>query len=506
MRKKSAAGAPASPQTIFLTSGTSWTVPVDWNPAYNTIEVIGGGGGGDEGAAGGGGGGAYSKVYNVSLTPGTTVTYSIGVGGSGGVNGSSSSTAGGDTWFCNSNTNCGSIAGSSVIVGAKGGARGMNSGQAGGVGGSAAAGIGSLKYSGGQGGNSANNQGGGGGGGAAGPNGPGASGGATSTARGGGGGGGSGGSVGAASTGSAGGAGGAGFSGSGAGLGATSTSHATAGTAGGGGGGGYNGGTYQNGGAGGHGTDWDATHGAGGGGGGGGRTTGKGGGGGLYGAGGGGYESGTGSTAGAGAQGLIVIRYGPSPTVVSTPTTLNACGFGGITLSNGNRTVTDSAVNASTYAQHSMNSGKWYFEVTLTDYTQSFMGVTCGAGASLCTYRPSYITPMGGISVMGATIDSYDGVTSGAYTIPYSSGDVAHFAVDFTAGKIWVGAKGQWFGNGNPAAGSAPFTTFTPGANCWIGLDWSNNSATASSATLNAGQSPMLFGPPAGFSSGWGVP
>src|SRR3989344_4708849 len=49
---------PQSAVTTFLTSGTSWTVPADWNSSNNTIEVIGGGGGGDTpGSAGGGGGG-----------------------------------------------------------------------------------------------------------------------------------------------------------------------------------------------------------------------------------------------------------------------------------------------------------------------------------------------------------------------------------------------------------------------------------------------------------------
>ena len=57
---------------IILTSGTSWTVPADWNNANNTIEVIGGGGGGSSSAAGSqgaGGGGAYTKLTNFTLTP-----------------------------------------------------------------------------------------------------------------------------------------------------------------------------------------------------------------------------------------------------------------------------------------------------------------------------------------------------------------------------------------------------------------------------------------------------
>jgi len=40
---------------VFLTSGTSWTVPSDWS-STNTIEIIGGGG------AGGGGSGSHAVV------------------------------------------------------------------------------------------------------------------------------------------------------------------------------------------------------------------------------------------------------------------------------------------------------------------------------------------------------------------------------------------------------------------------------------------------------------
>ena len=57
-------------QVIFLTSGTSWTVPSDWNSSNNSIEVIGGGGGGgraDNAPPGnsrgaGGGGGLHSRL------------------------------------------------------------------------------------------------------------------------------------------------------------------------------------------------------------------------------------------------------------------------------------------------------------------------------------------------------------------------------------------------------------------------------------------------------------
>lgn len=139
---------------IVLTSGTSWTVPADWNSAANTVEVIGGGAGGINTTSNnaGSGGGGYSKAVNVSLTVGVSVAYVIGAGGN-------QATAGGDTWF-----NGASLAASSV--GAKGGSAG--SGSTGGAGGAASAGVGSTKYSGG-----AGESGGRAGGGAAGLNGAG---------------------------------------------------------------------------------------------------------------------------------------------------------------------------------------------------------------------------------------------------------------------------------------------------------------------------------------------
>jgi len=55
---------------VYLLSGTSWTVPADWNNASNTVEAIGGGGGGEGlgvgNNGGGGGGGEYRKITNFS--------------------------------------------------------------------------------------------------------------------------------------------------------------------------------------------------------------------------------------------------------------------------------------------------------------------------------------------------------------------------------------------------------------------------------------------------------
>jgi uncharacterized repeat protein (TIGR01451 family) len=326
---------PRSFVRIYLTSGSSWTVPSNWNASHNTVEVIAAGGGAYDGAngggGGGGGGGAYAKISNLYLNPGASVSYSVGAAGTSG----SSPTAGGDTFFNGTTIFAASVA-------AKGGQAAST--VTGGPGGSAANGVGTTKYSGGHGGSADASQfSGGGGGGAAGPSGNGttggsAAGGGSATSPGGGGGGGSGGgSAGAnspATTAGAGGGGGNDASSAGSGAagaaGSTgSTDTATSGGAGASGGGGGGGGGNRStdhgaagsGGAGGAGTEWDGTYGAGGGGGGGGggsnanaNNSGDGGAGGLYGAGGGGSGFNIGSqtlNGGAAAQGIIVITYWP---------------------------------------------------------------------------------------------------------------------------------------------------------------------------------------------------
>lgn len=281
--------------TVYLTSGTSWTVP-NGVTTLSTVDCIGGGANGVAGADGqyasgssgaGGGGGGFSRKNNLTVTPGSSISYAIGAAG----------TNGGDTSF-----NSGSCL-------AKG-ASGLTGGQA-------ASGTGDTKVSGGNGGAGASGGGlygnsGGGGGGAGGPTGSsgspaaGASGGAGTTANG------ASGGAGGKGDGTAGGAGGAGgspgvlFSGTGGGgVGGTGSS----------------------------GTEYAATpYGAGGGGGGGGKPNdyayaangngygGAGGAGGLYGSGGGGGGGGglcgddpcgvsAGGAGGAGKQGLIVITY-----------------------------------------------------------------------------------------------------------------------------------------------------------------------------------------------------
>jgi hypothetical protein len=244
-------------ETVVLVSGTTWTVPNTWNSSNNTIICIGGGAGGRSAIdGGGGGGGARVTNSNVTLTPGSTVSYAIGAGGGAG-------SAGGDTTF-----------NSSAMV-AKGGSSTATS--TGGAGGSAASSTGTTKYSGGTGGSTR-----GGGGGAAGNTANGSNG-SNSSGNGGAGGATGGGAGGAGGSASAGGNGDVGYD-----DGSKATGFAT---------------NYAGGGGGGGGTFTDKF----------GTTYYAGGSGGFFGGGGGGGNGG-----GSGAQGAIIISWNWQTTLPSS--------------------------------------------------------------------------------------------------------------------------------------------------------------------------------------------
>lgn len=171
------------PSLMVVTTGTTLTLPANWNPAQNAVVAIGEGGNGGTGGFGngGGGGGAFAEIFNLSDAAGTSESITLGSGGTGT-----------DTQFKNSGT-----------LLAKHGTNA--SGQTGGTGGTSGSSVGTVKFTGGAGAASSNLFGGGGGG-AAGPSGVGAAGAYSglSPTTGGGGGGANGGSAGSVGTGGAG--------------------------------------------------------------------------------------------------------------------------------------------------------------------------------------------------------------------------------------------------------------------------------------------------------------
>jgi hypothetical protein len=314
------AGTPATQKVYLLETGSTWTVPSDFNPSNNQIYLYGGGGGGGGShgtvstGGGGGGGGGFTLATNYGLYSPASASYTVGAGGTGGLQNNGSS--GGTTFF------------SSLYANGGGGGQGLNGSGTTNLGGTGGVG---LTYNGGKGGQAgpvgATNVGGGGtgaGGGSGGIYGNGGNGGAAPSGsyRGGGGGGGSGGGTnGGNGTATLGGAGGNNFQGQGGGTGGNSTA-VTSGVSGAlGGGGGGSGGSSSGidmiGALGSYGIDLFGSLGGGGGAGGGYTTatnsngvTGYG-----YGSGGGGggYDGGAGvGRGGKGGNGVIIIYYVPS--------------------------------------------------------------------------------------------------------------------------------------------------------------------------------------------------
>jgi hypothetical protein len=172
-------GTPTSKrQKVYLiTSGTSWTAPIDFNTQANNVLIIGGGGGGSgasqtpagNSVAGcGGGGGGATKIVNANILAGVTYTVAIGAGGTsgagnntsslsqGGNGGTTSMTIGGTTYSANGGTGGQSNVTGSVRIAGTGGTGTTNNGGNGAIGG-----IGTTPYSnaGGGGGGSGGNQG-----------------------------------------------------------------------------------------------------------------------------------------------------------------------------------------------------------------------------------------------------------------------------------------------------------------------------------------------------------
>jgi RHS repeat-associated protein len=296
-RRQTVSTSASSDVFVVLSSGTSWTVPPDFDPNHNTITMIGGGGGGGGAANGtgggggikggsGGGGGEARVLSNWNPAGQTSITYSLGTAGAGGNAGTggagTNGTDAGDTTWDSAGASPAIAKGGKMGLGGAGGT-GTTAGGAGGTGGSG--GVGQNGGAGGAGGGRDNGDHGGGGGGGGGAGGPSAAG-----------------NVGAAGT----------------------TSHTP-------GNGGQGDGTLGGAGSsvagqpGGNGTEIDGSNGSGGGGRGGGDGSAGGGtnlsgtNGGSYGAGGGGATGGNLTQTGAstrnggnGNPGLIIIRYTPS--------------------------------------------------------------------------------------------------------------------------------------------------------------------------------------------------
>lgn len=168
-----------------------------------------------------------------------------------------------------------------------------------------------------------------------------------------------------------------------------------------------------------------------------------------------------------------------------------------VTLSNGSLTATKDAFADwnTTLSTYMVSSGKWYYEFVLGTTTNKYFII-------------GYVKP--DFSWWG--VSQYPGVNSGSYGLDcntgnkrtgdvsssYGSGfvsnDIVQVALDLDNGRIWWGKNGTWFASGDPAAGTnAAYTSITGSLIPALGM------YTSETGSINFGQRPFSYTPPAGF-------
>lgn len=137
-------------------------------------------------------------------------------------------------------------------------------------------------------------------------------------------------------------------------------------------------------------------------------------------------------------------------------------------------------------------AGKWYGEVQ--QVIDSWMEVS-------------------GVMTAVATLDGHVGQYGGGYGVQSNTGQVlppggatvtgphpyVRVAYDADTGKLWVGSPSQWYGNGDPAAGTTPSYTLTPGTQLFM----ATSIYPGGLARLRTAATDMAGAIPAGFSP-WG--
>ena len=161
-----------------------------------------------------------------------------------------------------------------------------------------------------------------------------------------------------------------------------------------------------------------------------------------------------------------------------------------------------------------VTTGKWYYEfrgvtqagignVAISNFTTSTQNLT--AVSSFAGTLTNYIGASASISGNALLFQSSGysaSLANSTLFASYASGDVVNIAVDFTAGKIWIGKNGTWYNSGDPGAGTNATSTFTAPAGYNLPefeVATSSDNSNQSSLTVNFGQQPFTYTAPSGF-------
>jgi hypothetical protein len=208
--------------------------------------------------------------------------------------------------------------------------------------------------------------------------------------------------------------------------------------------------------------------------------------------------------------GTATITVAAGQTSPLTFSTLNASDKSSfINLSNGNLTaVAGMEINTHNAVRSTlgMTSGKWYWEVAVSNGPKSFSNVNAvGVMSRDAALGPSSSGYVGGSDVgfgWGYATDSgiyYASGFSSSGTAPALSNGTKRFAYDADTGKLWIGDSTAWFGGGDPAVGTNPTATYASHAKAMYPAASLYFAIPAVSFTFNFGQTAFAFASPSGF-------
>jgi len=200
----------------------------------------------------------------------------------------------------------------------------------------------------------------------------------------------------------------------------------------------------------------------------------------------------------------------------------DAATLASVTLSGGSLVATNTGTTSTNQGAHvafasGKTTGKYYFECTLTTFTNG-AGVGIGIGNTASTYAGLSASYTGGnmnlaVGHTGTGVITAAGGNSGFSLGALVSGNTVCVAVDLVNARVWFrkGASGLWnntgghdptIGNGSAGGFGTPSGTVVPFVTFGSGLAGAAGQA-GNVITANFGGSSFVGAVPSGYTAGW---
>lgn len=140
------------------------------------------------------------------------------------------------------------------------------------------------------------------------------------------------------------------------------------------------------------------------------------------------------------------------------------------------------------------STGKWYFEVTITNFSSA---VGIGVGNTNAIISTNMGNDTNSVAMYGGFAEIIYNAANAGSTPAYSTGAVIGVAFDATAQKIWWSINGTFVNSGNPTLGLLP--NLSGMALPYMPAFTINSGGIV---TANFGQSAFAFSVPVGFTAG----